>query len=658
MFQWTTVVMCMWLSPLMGSVVTGLVQTQVKQVWAHRITLIGMTLSLVLSAWVLKAFWLDGHAPIAFDAITWLNLPSLKITFGFYMDALTAQMVWIVCFIAWLVHVYSMGYMQGDSGYFRYYSYVSLFTFMMLGLVLAGNLVQLFFGWEGVGLVSYLLIGYYLNKPTAAEAAYKAFMVNRLADAGFLIGIAACYFATGSLDHQVIMDALPSILDESLLIWGDFHVSLLACITFAWFIGVSGKSAQLPLHVWLPDSMAGPTPISALIHAATMVTAGVYMMCRFSPLYEAAPGVSNFICVVGASGGFWLGILGVFEQDIKRLVAFSTLSQLGYMVAAVGVGAYALAMFHLITHAYFKALLFLAAGSVKMAMNKDQNMLNMGGCWRSMPITAVCYALGGLSLCGFPWLSGFYSKDAILMAVGQRVPELWLGTYSYLCLLLGVGVTAFYTGRSFILVFLGQPRSHTTPSPRETFWMTLPLVVLALPSVGIGLWLSPWLLKSSLFAGLFDWPGSRWAMDNQAVAYHLSHPWMLGLESLWSWPWLSLCTGVGMVWILRNQLTWHKFKDRSWLKWIQSGYGLDALYLRWVGQLQRMSDQGLSVCERQWLDVGFSERLPQVMMSMSGVTRRLQNGTLVRSLSLFAGGLLVVIGFATWVWLNLGDKTL
>ncbi|RZL06573.1 MAG: NADH-quinone oxidoreductase subunit L, partial [Rubrivivax sp.] len=424
---------------------------------------------------------------------------------------LTAMMMVVVTFVSLLVHVYTIGYMAEDDGYQRFFSYISLFTFSMLMLVMSNNFVQLFFGWEAVGLVSYLLIGFWFKRPTAIFANLKAFLVNRVGDFGFLLGIAGVLYWIGTLDYATAFANAGVIRDMSVEILPGHAWSVPTVICICLFIGAMGKSAQVPLHVWLPDSMEGPTPISALIHAATMVTAGIFMVARMSPLFEMSPAALNFILFIGATTAFWTGLIGMVQNDIKRVVAYSTLSQLGYMTVALGVSAYSAAVFHLMTHAFFKALLFLAAGSVIIGMHHEQDMRKMGGLRKYMPVTFWTSVIGTLALIGTPFFSGFYSKDTIIEAAKLHAHEApgWVATYGYWAVLLGAFVTSFYSFRLLYMTYFGEERfrhahhdahghdvhhgdddhghGHGAHEPHESPWVvTLPLVLLAIPSIVIG----------------------------------------------------------------------------------------------------------------------------------------------------------------------------
>jgi NADH-quinone oxidoreductase subunit L len=482
------------LAPLLGAIIAGLFP--VSSVLAHRVAIIGVLVSFFLSLYVFKYIVLDGGEIFNQTIYTWLSIGNLNLEVGFLVDQLTATMMLVVTFVSLMVHIYTIGYMAHDPGYNRFFSYISLFTFSMLMLVMANNFVQLFFGWEAVGLVSYLLIGFWYKKPTAIYANLKAFLVNRVGDFGFLLGIGLVLMYFGSLNYAEVFQYAQTnqqqLTTQTIEIIPGYAWGLMTVICILLFIGAMGKSAQFPLHVWLPDSMEGPTPISALIHAATMVTAGIFMVARMSPLYELSLTALAFILFIGATTAFFMGLLGLVQHDIKRVVAYSTLSQLGYMTVALGASAYGEAIFHLMTHAFFKALLFLAAGSVIIAMHHEQDMRNMGGLRKYMPITYWTALIGSLALIGFPGFAGFYSKDSIIEATHamQMAGHLgWVGDYAYYAILFGVFITALYSFRMFFLVFHGHERmdEHTKQHLHESPWVvTLPLILLAIPSVLIG----------------------------------------------------------------------------------------------------------------------------------------------------------------------------
>jgi NADH-quinone oxidoreductase subunit L len=488
------------LTPLLGAIVAGFFGAKIGRAGAHWVTSAGVGISALLSLYVLAGFIWGDLQPYNGTVYQWMLSDGINFEVGFLVDHLTAMMMAVVTFVSFCVHIYTIGYMAHDeenwpegslagvNSYQRFFSYISLFTFSMLMLVMANNFLQLFFGWEAVGLVSYLLIGFWSVRETAVFANMKAFLVNRVGDFGFLLGIAAVAMYFNSIDYATVFAAAPGLADTQIEILGGSSWSLMTVICICLFIGAMGKSAQAPLHVWLPDSMEGPTPISALIHAATMVTAGIFMVARMSPLYELSETALSFVLVIGAITAFFTGLIGIVQNDIKRVVAYSTLSQLGYMTVALGASAYAAGVFHLMTHAFFKALLFLAAGSVIIGMHHDQDMRNMGGLKKYMPITYWTSLIGSLALIGLPGFSGFYSKDAIIGAVHNST--IAGSSFAYIMVTLGVFVTAFYSFRMFFLVFHGEERMdehtkhHLHESPKV---VTIPLILLAIPSVAIGI---------------------------------------------------------------------------------------------------------------------------------------------------------------------------
>ncbi|MGB5739165.1 MAG: NADH-quinone oxidoreductase subunit L [Woeseia sp.] len=492
------------LAPLLAAIVAGLFGRQIGRAGAHWITILAVGLSCLLSFVVLKHLYFDGGQAENYSLYTWAVTDGLRMEVGFLIDRLTALMMVVVTFVSLMVHIYTIGYMHEDPGYQRFFSYISLFTFSMLMLVMSNNFLQLFFGWEAVGLVSYLLIGFWFKRETAIFANLKAFLVNRVGDFGFILGISGVVMFTNSLDYATVFSQADLIADQQITVAGFSPWNAMTVVCILLFIGAMGKSAQAPLHVWLPDSMEGPTPISALIHAATMVTAGIFMVARMSPLFELSETALGFVLVIGAFTAFFMGLLGIVQNDIKRVVAYSTLSQLGYMTVALGVSAYSAAIFHLMTHAFFKALLFLGAGSVIIAMHHEQDIRKMGGLKKYMPITYWTALVGTLALIGFPGFSGFFSKDALIEAVKDSH---WHGQgaiywIAYLSVLLGVFVTALYSFRMFFMVFHGKERmdaktrSHLHETPRV---VTVPLILLAIPSAIIG-WLT---IKPMLFGDFF-----------------------------------------------------------------------------------------------------------------------------------------------------------
>ena len=542
------------LAPLLGAIVAGLFGRYVGRAGAHWVTISGVAVALLASLWVLSDV-LSGNT-FNGPVYTWAVVAGLRFEVGFLIDSLSATMMVVVTSVSLAVHVYTIGYMRDDPGYQRFFSYISLFTFAMLMLVMSNNFLQLFFGWEAVGLVSYLLIGFWYTRPTAIIANLKAFLVNRVGDFGFILGIGLLLSATGSLDYSATFLAAPELAGKTITLLPEQEWPLLAVACICLFIGAMGKSAQFPLHVWLPDSMEGPTPISALIHAATMVTAGIFMVARMSPLFELSDIALSFVLIIGAITALFMGFLGIVQNDIKRVVAYSTLSQLGYMTVALGASAYSVAIFHLMTHAFFKALLFLAAGSVIIGMHHDQDIRNMGGLWKKMPITWAVSLLGSLALIGAPFFSGFYSKDMIIEAVSAS--NLAAATVVYGMLLLGVFVTAFYSFRMFFLVFHGSPRwaaagqahgghddhDHHGGAPHESPWVvTLPLIALAVPSVVLGAIAIGPMLFGDYFKGVITVDPGHPAMAT--LASHFHGAFALGLHSIQTLPfWLALA-GVG-----------------------------------------------------------------------------------------------------------------
>ena len=537
------------LAPLIGALIAGLLGKRIGRAGAHRVTIAGVAIATALSALVFKDTVIDG-APV-FDATvyTWGRIGALHLEVGFLIDELSATMMLVVTFVSLMVHIYTIGYMHDDPGYQRFFCYISLFTFAMLMLVMSNNFLQLFFGWEAVGVVSYLLIGFWYTRPSAIYANLKAFLVNRVGDFGFLLGIAGVLMWFGSLHYGTVFVRAPEVAGLTMSPWGDTEWQVMTVVCIALFIGAMGKSAQFPLHVWLPDSMEGPTPISALIHAATMVTAGIFMVARMSPLFELSETALSFVMIIGAITAFFMGLLGLVQNDIKRVVAYSTLSQLGYMTVALGASAYAAGIFHLFTHAFFKALLFLAAGSVIIAMHHEQDMRRMGGLRRYMPITWITSLIGSLALIGFPGFAGFYSKDAIIEAV--HASSLPGSSIAYAAVLTGVFITALYSFRMYFLVFHGEERmdEHTREHLHETpAVVTFPLVALAIPSV----------IAGAVFAGpmLFgDYFGSSIAVlpghDTLApLAEHFHGALSFALHGVVTLPFWLAVSGVATAWFL------------------------------------------------------------------------------------------------------------
>ena len=549
------------LAPLVGAIIAGLFGKLVGRVGAHTAAIAGVAVSFIASVLVFQ----DVLAGNVYNGTvyTWMTVGELRFEVGFLIDSLSAMMMLVVTFVSLMVHVYTIGYMHDDPGYQRFFSYISLFTFSMLMLVMSNNFLQLFFGWEAVGLVSYLLIGFWYTKETAIYANLKAFLVNRVGDFGFILGIGLVLAWFGSLDYATVFAKAPALADETITLWPDSPWMLMTVIGILLFVGAMGKSAQFPLHVWLPDSMEGPTPISALIHAATMVTAGIFMVARMSPLYELSDVALSFIMIIGAITALFMGLLGIVQNDIKRVVAYSTLSQLGYMTVALGASAYSVAVFHLMTHAFFKALLFLAAGSVIIALHHNQDIRYMGGLKKYMPITWITSLIGSLALIGTPFLSGFYSKESIIEAV--RLSHLPTAQIAHWAVLIGVFVTAFYSFRMYFLVFHGKERfrqghAHGDEpdaghddhrhghggTPHETPWVvTGPLLALALPSLAIGYMT----IESMLFGDFFD--RAIYVSDRHPVMVELNRHFHgateMGFHALTTLPFWLAAAGVALA---------------------------------------------------------------------------------------------------------------
>ncbi|HHL3492395.1 TPA: NADH-quinone oxidoreductase subunit L [Legionella pneumophila] len=541
------------LTPLIGSAIAGFFRNQIGRVGAHTVTILGVAISLIFSiflAWGLFSGSIPNTNSLVYHWASGGVLIPYEFNIGFLIDPLSVVMLVIVNFVSLLVHVYSIGYMADDDGYQRFFSYISLFTFMMLMLVSANNFLQLFFGWEGVGLVSYLLIGFWYQKESAIEGSLKAFLVNRVGDFGFVLGIGLIFAYTGSLDYEKVFSSANYLASQNIELFSGYSWSLITVICLLLFVGAMGKSAQVPLHVWLPESMEGPTPISALIHAATMVTAGVFMVARISPLIELSTAALSTVLVIGATGALFTGILALVMNDIKRVVAYSTLSQLGYMMVAMGASAYSAGMFHLLTHACFKALLFLGAGSVIIGMHHEQDMRKMGGLWNKMPITYVTYVIGSLALCAFPPFAGFYSKDTIIEAA--QLSQIPGSSYAYFCVTAGAMVTALYTFRSLFMTFHGKPRmdEHTLSHLHESPWVVwLPLVLLAIPSIVLGyvlympiLFDTPNLLSSSIFV----LPEHNVLAE---LAHEVTSPLASAVHAIYSLPFWITVLGAVIAWV-------------------------------------------------------------------------------------------------------------
>jgi len=643
-----TICMAIVFSPLLAALIVGLLPNKVGRSGAHWITNSAVALSFFLSLIPFVEITLGSADPYNGDLYTWLESGGIEFKIGFLIDELSATMMLVVTFISWMVHIYTIGYMRDDPGYQRFFSYISLFTFSMLILVMSNNFLQLFFGWEAVGLVSYLLIGFWYTRDTAIKASLKAFLVNRVGDFGFLLGIAAILAYFGSLDYETVFGVAANYEATHIKVFSGSEWSLMTVICCLLFIGAMGKSAQVPLHVWLPDSMEGPTPISALIHAATMVTAGIFMVARMSPLFELSTTALSVVLVVGAVTAFFMGLLGLVQHDIKRVVAYSTLSQLGYMTVALGASAYAAAMFHLFTHAFFKALLFLAAGSVIVSLHHEQDMRRMGGLKRYLPITYWTSLVGTLALIGCPGFSGFFSKDGIIEAVRHStIPG---SGFAYLAVLSGVLITSLYSFRLFFLVFHGKERfdvgnrKHLHESP-AVIW--IPLVALALPSISIG-WFT---MEPMLFGAYFDQSivvaAERDVLGTMASGYHgivdftvhglQQTPFLLGLAGFISAWYLyirrpDIPPRIADFFGPLYRLLVNKYGFDRLNEWFFAGGALGTGRVLW-----RFGDETL-------IDGVMVNGSARTVGRWSGVARRLQSGYLYHYAFAMILGLLVLLG--------------
>ena len=656
------------MAPLVGAVLAGILGTQFGGNWigrrlTHSLTILGVLIAFILSASTLKSVAIDG-ARFNETLYTWMTVGDLKMEVGFMVDGLTAMMMCVVTFVSLMVHIYTIGYMDEDEGYNRFFAYISLFTFSMLMLVMSNNMLQLFFGWEAVGLVSYLLIGFWYNKPTAIFANMKAFLVNRVGDFGFILGIGLIAAYTGTLNYT---EAFAQAADLSALTLPGTSWMLITVICICLFIGAMGKSAQFPLHVWLPDSMEGPTPISALIHAATMVTAGIFMVARMSPLFELSETALNFIMIIGAITALFMGFLGIIQNDIKRVVAYSTLSQLGYMTVALGASAYSVAVFHLMTHAFFKALLFLGAGSVIMGLHHNQDIRYMGAVRKYMPITWITSLLGSLALIGTPFFSGFYSKDSIIEAVHES--NLAAAGFANFAVLAGVFVTAFYSFRMYFLVFHGKERydqnpdahhgdhhdDHESHSPHESPWVvTVPLILLAIPSVVIGfMTIQPMLFGEFFKDAIFIDAEKHAGMKILTEAFH--GPVAMALHAVSTAPfWLALA-GVVVAWYmyLINPAVPAAIGRalRPLVVLLENKYYMDWINENILARGARALGNGLwKVGDRTLIDGWLVNGSWKLVGMVSNWTRKLQTGYLYHYALVMILGIFLLMTY--FVWLN------
>ena len=657
------------LAPLAGSLIAGLAGRRIGRAGAHWVTIIGVTVAFVLSAKVL-ADVVDG-ARFNATVYEWMTVGPLKMVIGFLIDPLTAMMMCVVTFVSLMVHIYTIGYMADDDtspgGYQRFFSYISLFTFSMLMLVMSNNFLQLFFGWEAVGLVSYLLIGYYYRKPSAIFANFKAFVVNRVGDFGFILGIALVAAYAGTLDYAQAFAKAPEL--ARLTLPGSGWM-LITVICLCLFVGAMGKSAQFPLHVWLPDSMEGPTPISALIHAATMVTAGIFMVARMSPLFELSDTALSAVMVLGAITALFMGFLGVVQNDIKRVVAYSTLSQLGYMTVALGASAYSVAVFHLMTHAFFKALLFLAAGSVIIGMHHDQDMRNMGGLRKYMPITWITSLLGTMALIAVPFFAGFYSKDSIIEAV--HFSTLPGAGFAYFAVTASVFVTALYSFRLYFLVFHGEERFRDKPFPGEhdhpdahghvhvhephesPAVVTVPLVLLAIASVGIGYLMIQPMLYGGFFGDSIEVLSAHPAMAEMAREFRGALG--MALHAVSTLPFWLMLAGVATAWVLYLWRT-------EWPAALRRRFGFvyqvldNKYYMDWINEhVLAAATRGIGTGLWKGGDVGVIDGLingsARATGGAAGVLRRVQTGFLYWYALVMVLGVFALLSWQLWPYLS------
>jgi NADH-quinone oxidoreductase subunit L len=656
------------LAPLVGSLIAGVLGTQFGGNWigrraSHFFTILGVLVAFIISTQTLMA--VIGGARLNETIYEWMVIGGLKMEIGFLVDGLTAMMMCVVTFVSLMVHIYTIGYMEEDEGYNRFFSYISLFTFSMLMLVMSNNLLQLFFGWEAVGLVSYLLIGFWYNKPTAIFANMKAFLVNRVGDFGFILGIGLIVAFAGTLSYAEVFGKAAELAKLSFP-GTDWMLVTVICICL--FIGAMGKSAQFPLHVWLPDSMEGPTPISALIHAATMVTAGIFMVARMSPLFELSDTALSFIMIIGAITALFMGFLGIIQNDIKRVVAYSTLSQLGYMTVALGASAYSVAVFHLMTHAFFKALLFLAAGSVIMGVHHNQDIRWMGGLRKYMPITWITSLLGSLALIGTPLFAGFYSKDSIIEAV--HFSKLYGAGFAHFAVLAGVFVTAFYSARMYFLVFHGNERYDQNPDahhddhhghddhghhakPHESPWVvTVPLIFLAIPSVVIGyMTIGPMVFGEFFKDAIFVDAAKHLGMEEMAKEFHGAA--QMAMHGLMSMPFVLAFAGVASAYYsyLVNPALPAKIKSRvkPLYTLLENKYYMDWFNENVLARGARMLGMGLwKGGDQTLIDGGLVNGSWKVIGLFSGLVRRAQTGYLYHYALVMILGLFVLMTYFVW----------
>lgn len=641
------------LSPLLGAIITGFFGRRLGRSSTHTITILGVLISTVLALMVFEHHVLKQGAVFNQNLYTWIQIGELNISIGFLVDNLTSVMLVVVSFVSLMVHIYTIGYMNRDKDYTKFFSYISLFTFSMFMLVISNNFMQLFFGWEAVGLVSYLLIGFWHHKESAVEANLKAFLVNRIGDFGFLLGIGLILAFSGSLDYAEVFSSLSNTANQTL--WG---MDLITVVCLLLFFGAMGKSAQVPFHVWLPGSMEGPTPISALIHAATMVTAGIFMVSRMSPMFEMSDVALTVVMIVGVITALFMGLLGIVQNDIKKVVAYSTLSQLGYMTVALGVSAYSVAIFHLMTHAFFKALLFLGVGSVIIAMHHEQDIREMGGLKKHMPITYWTSLIGILALIGFPGFSGFYSKDMIIEAV--YFSQLPYANWAYYAVVVGVFITAFYSFRMFFLVFHGESRvKHATirylhESPLS---ITFPLIMLAIPSAIIGyLTIEPMLFKGWLDEAITI-TSSHISMADLKREFHGASAMIF--HALQTLPFWLMIGGIVTAWIFSLYKTQWAFWVHSTFK--RTNYVLKSLYgfdrfneIVFVNGTKKLGNIFWKVSDSTIIDSMIVNGSARFVGFVGSVVRLIQTGYVYHYAFFMIFSLLIIL---TWT-LFMGDQPL
>ena len=636
------------LASLAGAIIAGLFGKVIGRRGAHTVTILGVGISFLLSILVFKDVIVDGHT--FNDTIyQWGLSGGIPLEVGFLIDSLTATMMVVVTGVSWMVHIYTIGYMHEDPGYQRFFSYISLFTFSMLMLVMSNNFLQLFFGWEAVGLVSYLLIGFWYTRESAIYANLKAFLVNRVGDFGFLLGIAAIYMYFGDLSYNAVFSIAPQYAEKTIPIMSGVDWNLMSVICILLFVGAMGKSAQVPLHVWLPDSMEGPTPISALIHAATMVTAGIFMVARMSPLFELSDTALSFVIIIGSITALFMGFLGIVQNDIKRVIAYSTLSQLGYMTIGLGASAYAASIFHLMTHAFFKALLFLGAGSVIIAMHHEQDMRKMGGLKKYMPVTWITAWIGSLALAGIPPFAGFFSKDSIIEAVHDS--HIFGSGFAYFAAIAGVFITAFYSFRMLFMTFHGKPRmdEHTKDHLRESpFVVVFPLIMLAIPSFLIGWVAIEPMLFGAYFKGAIHVAEAHNVIGEMAEHWHGVGPFIAhGLKSL---PFLLAVSGIIAAYLFYLKFThWPDLVAKRVniiYQILLDKYGFDRFNeIVFAGGARKLGNLLWSIGDVKVIDGFFVNGSAKVVGLFSAAIRQIQSGYLYHYAFAMIIGLFLLMTF-------------